>query len=154
MLVVPIDQVNFVIISIDLIRTVNFPARIPGSDSHVPAHLDLFLWTLVFVLEWRSLHLEILIVLLSQFLLTSFQTKKYIQFKIDFYILHCKYQVKSHSSPRFLAVCVVALIFHRKNFRLHQQNKSYACKVDFRQASNRCKKIFEVAKLAYANKTK
>ena len=37
-------------------------------------------------------------------------------------------------------------------FRLHQQNKSSESKVNFRQASNRCKKILEDAKLAYANK--
>ena len=37
---------------------------------------------------------------------------------------------------------------------MYQQNKSSESKVKFRQASNRCKRILEAAKLAYANKTK
>ena len=46
-------------------QMVNFPTRIPDCDSHSPALLDLFLLMLVFVLQWLSLHLEILIMLLS-----------------------------------------------------------------------------------------
>ena len=41
-------------ISNDLNQKVNFPTGIPGSDSHNPALLDLFL-TLVFVLQWLSI---------------------------------------------------------------------------------------------------
>ena len=37
---------------------------------------------------------------------------------------------------------------------MYQQNKSPESKGKFRQASNHCKKILEVAKLAYVNKTK
>ena len=37
---------------------------------------------------------------------------------------------------------------------MYQQNKCSESKVNFRQASNRWKKILEAAKLAYANKTK
>ena len=36
---------------------------------------------------------------------------------------------------------------------MYRKNKS-ATKVNFRQASNRCKRVFEAFKLAYANKTK
>ena len=44
---------------------------------------------------------------------------------------------------------------HRNDFfRLYQQNKSSESQVKFRQASNRCKRVLEVAKLAYATKTK
>ena len=57
-------------ISNDLTQMVNFPTRIPDCDSHSPALLDLFLLMLVFVLQWLSLHWEILIMLLSQFPLT------------------------------------------------------------------------------------
>ena len=39
-------------------------------------------------------------------------------------------------------------------FRLHQKDKSSDSKVKFRQASNRCKRVLEAAKLAYTNKTK
>ena len=37
---------------------------------------------------------------------------------------------------------------------MYQKNKSSESKVKFRQASNCCKRVFEAAKLAYANKTK
>ena len=57
-------------ISNDLAQMVNFPTRIPDCDSHSPALLDFFLLTLVFVLQWLSLHREILIRLLSQLPLT------------------------------------------------------------------------------------
>ena len=39
-------------------------------------------------------------------------------------------------------------------FCLYQQNKSSQSKVKFRQASNRCKRVLEAAKLAFSNKTK
>ena len=55
----------------DLTQMVNFPTRILDCDSHSLAFLDLFLLTLVFVLQWLSLHWELLIMLLSQFPLTS-----------------------------------------------------------------------------------
>ena len=56
-------------ISNDLTQMVNFPTQIPDCDSHSPALLDLLLM-LVFVLQWLSLHREILIRLLSQLPLT------------------------------------------------------------------------------------
>ena len=37
---------------------------------------------------------------------------------------------------------------------MYQQNKSSESKVKFRQDSNRCRRVLEAAKLAYANKTK
>ena len=58
-------------ISNDLTQMVNFPTGIP--DCHGPAIFDLFLLMLVFVLQWLSLHWEILILLLSQFPLTFHQ---------------------------------------------------------------------------------
>ena len=66
-------------ISNDLTQIVNFPTRIPDCDSHGTALLDLFLSSeLVFVLQWLSLHWEILIMLLSQFPLTFQQTQNRI----------------------------------------------------------------------------
>ena len=48
-------------ISNDLTQMVNFPIRIPACDSHSPALLDyFFLLKLVLVLQWLSLHWEIL----------------------------------------------------------------------------------------------
>ena len=79
---------------------------------------------------------------------------EWIQVGIDVYIPHRKYQVKPHSSPWFSAACAAAIVHRNHFFRLYQQNKSSESKVKFRQASNRCKRFLEAAKLAYANKTK
>ena len=50
---------------------------------------------------------------------------------------------------------VVAAIVHRNYFFcFYKKDKSSDSKVKFRQASNRCKRVLEAAKLAYANKTK
>ena len=70
------------------------------------------------------------------------------------YIPQRKYQVKPHSSPWFSAACAAAIVHRNHFFRLHQREKSSDSKVKFRQASNRCKRVLEAAKLAYANKTK
>ena len=67
----------------------------------------------------------------------------------------CKWvQVKPHSSPWFSAACAAAIVHRNHFFCLYQQNKSSNSKVKFCQASNRCKRVLEAAKLAYANKTK
>ena len=79
---------------------------------------------------------------------------KWIQVGIDVYIPHRKYQVKSHSSPWFSAACAAAIVHRNHFFRLYQKEKSSDSKVKFRQASNRCKRVLEAAKLAYPNKTK
>ena len=67
---------------------------------------------------------------------------------------HRKYQVKPHSSTRFSAACAAAIVHRNHFFHLYQREKSYDSKVKFRQASNCCKRVFEAAKLTYANKTK
>ena len=79
---------------------------------------------------------------------------EWVQFGIDVYISHRKYQVKPHSSPWFSAACAAAIVHRNHFFCLYQQNKSSESKVKFRQASNRCKRVAETAKLAYATKTK
>ena len=66
---------------------------------------------------------------------------------------HRKYQVKPHLSPWFSAACAAAIVHRNHFFRLHQREKSSDSKVKFRQASNRCKRVLEDAKLAYANIT-
>ena len=78
---------------------------------------------------------------------------EWVQVGIDVYIPHRKYQVKLHSSPWFSAACAAAIV-HRNHFHLYQQNKSSESKVKFKEASNRCKRVLEAAKLAYATKTK
>ena len=79
---------------------------------------------------------------------------EWVQVGIDVYIPHRKYQVKPHSSPWFSAGCAAAIVHRNHLFHLHQREKSSDSKVKFRQDRNRCKRVLEAAKLAYANKTK
>ena len=79
---------------------------------------------------------------------------EWVQVGIDVYIPHRKYQVKSRSSLWFSASCAAAINYRIHFFRLYQKDKSSDSKVNFRQASNRCKRVFEGDKLAYANQTK
>ena len=79
---------------------------------------------------------------------------EWVQVGTDVYIPHRKYQVKSHSSPWFSAACAAAIVHRNHFFRLYQREKSSDSKVKFRQASNRCNRVLEAAKLAYTNKTK
>ena len=79
---------------------------------------------------------------------------EWVQVGIDVYIPHRKYQVKPHSSPWFSAACAAAIVHRNHFFHLYQQNKSSESKAKFRQASNRCKRVLEAAKLAYPTKTK
>ena len=78
----------------------------------------------------------------------------WVQVGIDLYIPHRKHKVKPHSSPWFSAACAAAIVHRNHFFRLYQREKSSDSKVKFRQASNRCKRVLEAAKLAYVNKTK
>ena len=52
----PSELCYYFSISNDLTEMVNLPSRIPVCDSHSPALLDLFLLTLVFVLQWLYFH--------------------------------------------------------------------------------------------------
>ena len=79
---------------------------------------------------------------------------EWVQVGIDVYIPHRKYQVKPHSSPWFSAACAAAIVHRNHFFCLYHQNKSSESKAKFRQASNRCKRVLEAAKLAYGTKTK
>ena len=56
---------------------VDFYTKIAGYDCHSRTLLDhFFLLNILFVLQWLTLHLEILIMLLSQFPMTCLQTQK------------------------------------------------------------------------------
>ena len=70
------------------------------------------------------------------------------------YIDHGKYQIKPYSSPSSSTACAAATVQRYPFFRFYQQNKSSKSGLKFRQASNRCKNVFEAVKLAYANKIK
>ena len=79
---------------------------------------------------------------------------EWVQVVIDVFIHHRKCQVKPHSSPWFSAACAAAIVHRNHFFRLYQKDKSSDSKENFRQASNRSKRVLEAVKLAYANKTK
>ena len=79
---------------------------------------------------------------------------EWVQVGIDVYIPHRKYQVKPHSSPWFSAACAAAIVHRNHFFHMYQKEKSSDSKVEFRQASNHCKRVLETTKLACANKTK
>ena len=44
----------------------------------------------------------------------------WVQVGIDVYILHCKYQVKPHSSPWFSVACAAAIVHGNHFFCLYQ----------------------------------
>ena len=79
---------------------------------------------------------------------------EWVQVGVNVYIPHRKYHVKPHSPPCFSAACAAAVVHRNYFFCLYQENKSSESKVKFKQASGRCKRILEAAKLAYATKTK
>ena len=72
-------------------------------------------------------------------------------FRLEFMYISLK--VKPHSSPWFSAACAAAIVHRNHFFRLYQKDKSSESKVKFRQASNRCRRVLEAAKLAYTTKT-
>ena len=78
---------------------------------------------------------------------------EWVQVGIVVYILR-KYQVKPQSSLWFSAACAAAIVHRNHFFRLYQKYESSESKVKFRQASNRCKRVLEAAKLTCASKMK
>ena len=79
---------------------------------------------------------------------------EWIHVGTDVYIPHRKYQAKPHSSLWFPAACAAAIGHRNHFFKLYQKDKPSDSKTKFRNASNRCKRVLEAAKLACANKTK
>ena len=69
-----------------------------------------------------------------------------VQVGIDVYI-HCKYQIKPHSSQWFSAACAAAIVHRNHFFRLYQQNKSSESKVKFRKAVNVAKGFLKLPNL-------
>ena len=105
-------------ISNDLNQMVNFPTGIPGSDSHNPALLDLFL-TLVFVLQGLSF---------QKFMTVSTDFSSNLKKDVSFWHLRLFSSWLGWSSWSCWE-------------RFH--GKSSASKVKCRQASNRCKRILK-----------
>ena len=83
-----IDLVNSVIIFLSQLTLLRWLTFLLGSETVILTVLlfwiYLFLLTLIFVLQWLSLHWEILIMLLTQFLLTFYHIHNWIPIS-----LHC-----------------------------------------------------------------
>ena len=62
-------------------------------------------------------------------------------------------KVNPHWCPWFSAACAAAIVHRNHLLCLYQKDKSSDSKVKFREVSNRCKRVLEATKLAYANKT-
>ena len=79
---------------------------------------------------------------------------EWVQVETDVYIPHRKYQINYHSLPWFSTACAAAIVHRNHFFHLYQKDRSSYSKVKITQVSNCCKRVFEAAELAYANKTK
>ena len=75
---------------------------------------------------------------------------EWVQVGINVYIPHCKYHVKHH---HMVFSCLCCCHSSYKSLFLFVSTESYESKGKFKQASSRCKKVLEAAKLAYATKT-
>ena len=82
-------------------------------------------------------------------------SKFYLRVQVGLAVyIHRKLQVKPCSFPWFSAACAAIILHRNQFFRFSQKDKSSDSKVQFRQASNCCKRVLEAAKLANADKTK
>ena len=79
---------------------------------------------------------------------------EWVQVAVDEYIPNRKFQVTPHSSPWFTPACAAAIVHRNHFFRLYHRDRNDATKTLYRQASNRCKRIIESAKLHYFEKTR
>ena len=128
----------------------------PINSQHVPSHYVAYDYSRA---DWegicdhlRDLPREDIFKLCASAAATEFC--EWGEVEIDVYILHCKYQVKSHLSPWFSAACAAVIVYRNHCFCLYQQNKFSESKVKFKQAISCCKRVLEAAKLAHATTTK
>ena len=98
---------------------------------------------MVFVIIIEMFHGRISLELMFLLLLANFVRRFRLELMYMSLIVGIRSNLTHHHSFQLLS------IFYRNHFlRLHKQNKSSDSKVKVRQASNRCKKVLEVAKLA------
>ena len=107
----------------------------------------LVLIGMVFVIILEMFHGRISLNLVLLLLLVNFVSG----FRLELMYI---YHIENPSSPWFSAACAAAIVHGNHFFCLYQREKSSDSKVNFRQASNHCKRVLEAAKLAYASKTK
>ena len=140
----------FLPLEIRIMLLSQFPLTFHHIHSRMSSAIALLMTGTVYMIILEMFHGRISLNLVLLLLLVN---SVWVQVGIDVYIPHRKYQVKSHSSPWFSAACVSAILHRNPFFHLYQKDKSSESKVHIRHASNRCKWVFETAKLAYANKS-
>ena len=69
---------------------------------------------------------------------TSSEFCEWVQVGIDVYIPRWKYQVKSHSSPWFLAACAATIVHRNHFFNLYQKYQTSESKLKFRYMQTEC----------------
>ena len=109
----------------------------------------MLIWR-AFMITWEMFDRRISLSLVLLLLLVNFVSG----FRLELMYISLTENIRPHSSPWISAACTAAIVHRNCIFHLYQKDKSSNSKVKFRQASNRCKRVLEAAKLAYANKTK
>ena len=75
-----------------------------------------------FMIIWEMFHGKIFLNSVPLLLLVNIY--EWVDVEIDVYISHCKYQVKSPSSPWSSATCPAVIVCRNHFFCLYQQNKT------------------------------
>jgi hypothetical protein len=79
------------------------------------------------------------------------EISEWVKLGMGIYIPSRTYQVKAHSHPWFGPACASAIAHRNHYFKLYNASGSPESKYQFRQASNRCKRVLEGAKKNYAD---
>ena len=103
---------------------------------------------MIFVIIWEIFHERVSLNPVLLLLLVNFVS----DFRLE--LMCISLNIKPHSYPWFSAACAAAIVHRNHFFCVHQQNKSSESEVKYRQASNRCKRVLDAAKLKYATITK
>ena len=114
--------------------------------------LEFLIKSCVATLISEMLHQKISLSLVPMLLLVNFVSG----FRLELIYISLIESVKSNLTHLhgFQLLVLLPQFIEITFFHLYQQNKSSESKVKFRQASNRCKRVLEAAKLVYATKTK
>ena len=111
----------------------------------------LVLIGMVFIIIWEMFHGQISLSLVLLLLLVNFVSR----FRLELMYALLNVSISSILINLHGFQLLVMLPVHRNHFfPLYKQNKPSEPKLKFRQASNRWKKVLEVSKPAYNNKTK
>ena len=160
-----IDLVNSVIICLSQ-KMVNCRTRILGCDFYSPALLDFFLSSdasICSTVAFPSMgNCDYVVSVFIDFPSNLQGDALFHRITYDYSLAdwdglcdHLReYQDKPRSFPWFLAAFGAAIVHRNHFFPLYQKDKCSDSKAKLRQTSNRCKRVLEAAKLAYANKTK